>query len=126
MTHHNRILWILSRTNCVAETNNVKLFRTYDSLINKYTELKAKHNFWVIGGKQIYELFENIVDCAYHCQVQELLLPNNSSIHNLITYKLPHFFKLDDCSDLIHILKNILITSNQLIIFMVFIPNINI
>jgi len=72
LTKNSRILWVLSRTHNVNIEENIKLFRTYDELINKYTESKSKYNFWVIGGKQIYELFENIVDNVYHCHVQHL------------------------------------------------------
>ena len=116
LTKNNRILWILSENHNIDEysdPNYVKLFRTYDELINKYTELKTKHSFWVIGGKQIYELFEKIVDNVYHCHVQDATDYSKEMIglsfkggDQQIVYTLPNYFKLTECSDLIQMIDS--------------------
>ena len=99
LTKNNRKLWVLSKDHNIEVSNNVKLFKSYDDIINNYTLDRLKYNFWVIGGKQIYELFENITETIYHCHVQD-----NSDYIQPICYKPSNYFELVEQTDCNNIL----------------------
>jgi len=101
LTKNNRIIWVLSKNHHIEDTENIKLFKSYDELINNYTLCKLKYNFWVIGGKQIYELFENITDNIYHCHVQD-----SSNYLQSITYKPSNHFKVVEETECNYILDH--------------------
>ena len=101
LTKNNRIIWVLSKNHNIEDTVNIRLFKSYDAIINSYTLERLKYNFWVIGGKQIYELFENITDNIYHCQVQD-----DCKYINPICYRPLEHFDLIEQTECINILDH--------------------
>ena len=104
ITTNNRILWVLSRQKKEnVNTDNVIFFESYEKLINQYNKQKNKYdNYWIIGGKQIYTLFEPIVEYIFHTEVQHEMFFGNQ-----ITYKPASYFKLNkDSNNIIVIDRN--------------------
>ena len=87
IANNYRTLWVL--TNKILDNTDTVKFYKYDMLIEDYKLLKNKYNWWIIGGKQIYELFELLADTIYHTQIDSIFLR-----YNPIIYKHPSYYKL--------------------------------
>jgi len=81
---NNRILWILTNKN-YENTEHIKFF-TYDDLIESYKLNHNNYNWWIIGGKQIYELFEPLAYNIFHTVVDVELICNKPVIYNHKNY----------------------------------------
>jgi thymidylate synthase len=92
----DRQLWVLSRTKYEhINEDNVYYFSSYDDIINTYTMNKDKYIFWVIGGSQIYKLFESVTDKIY----ETIVLADRTGEH-AIKYIRPHYFKVVNTSEI--------------------------
>ena len=86
---NGRILWVITHNIDLDSTENIKYY-TFEDAIMHYNQTKNNENYvyWVIGGTQIYKLFESYVNKVYHCEVQDYFKKVDC-----ITYKLPTYFK---------------------------------
>jgi thymidylate synthase len=94
---NGRKLWVITHQTNMISTENIKYLSFEDAII-QYNQNKNNDNYfyWVIGGTQIYKLFEPYVNKVYHCEVQHKFINNYC-----ITYKLPQYFKLCDINETI-------------------------
>jgi thymidylate synthase len=94
ITRDYRSLWVLTNKNIninkSASLKNI-YFYNYDRLIEEYRLTQNKYSWWIIGGSQIYKLFERMSNFIYHCEVNAI---TNQS--NTIIYKHPDYYKLVD------------------------------
>lgn len=89
---NNRILWVLSTKDNLENTENTIFYNSFSKLINNYTKISENNNFWVIGGKQIYELFESFADNIYHTSINAIFYTNNDPIE-LVKYNIPSYYE---------------------------------
>jgi len=97
IVNNYRTLWVL--TNKILDNTDTVKFYKYNMLIEDYKLLKNKYNWWIIGGKQIYELFELLADTIYHTQIDSIFLR-----YNPIVYKHPSYYKLIEIFNLSNVL----------------------
>ena len=91
---NNRILWVVTKK-FIPESDSepdVKFF-THDNIINTYQTNINKYNWWVIGGKQIYKLFESIATNIFHSYIDTEI---KTISQNCVKYTHPPYFKLQN------------------------------
>lgn len=89
-----RTIWTLTKKPVISLHDNLKYFNSYDDIIDEYTKNLNKCTFWIVGGSEIYKLFESLTDTIY----QTLVLRSNYAEEDndrLITYKVPEYYDND-------------------------------
>jgi thymidylate synthase len=79
----NRTFWVITNSINLVDSEFIN-FMTYEHAKKMYEENKnnSEYNWCLIGGKQIYELFECYVKRICHCKVMDDFIDDNC-----ITYK---------------------------------------